>query len=78
MYNFHSFQNDIYVLCDLLFFVLTLGKKGKYPCMANIIATPKINLSEVEKTFENGVTLNNEKSCNFMPTFNSFTLSVSQ
>jgi hypothetical protein len=29
--------------------------------MANIIATPKINLSEVEKTFENGVTLNNEK-----------------
>jgi hypothetical protein len=61
MYNFHSFQNDIYILCDLLFFVLTLGKKGKYPCIANIIATPKINLSEVEKTFENGVTLNNEK-----------------
>lgn len=43
------------------FFVLTLCKKGKYPCIANIIATPKINLSEVEKTCEIGVTLNNEK-----------------
>jgi NifB/MoaA-like Fe-S oxidoreductase len=29
--------------------------------MAKIIATPKINLSEVEKTCENGVTWNNEK-----------------